>query len=352
MRNQQTLRVIVLRLSALGDVAMTIPVLWSLARQYPSVEVVLVSRKFAMGLTKFLPSVRFVEFDPVGKHKGFFGFYKLYRELKRMGPWDGVVDLHDVIRTKLIRFLFGIGRTKVSYIDKGRRDKKQLTRRTNKALRPLKHTVICYAETFYRLGYGLKIDVNFKGLFNGPVPMDYDILELIQSSPSEKWIGIAPFAKHIGKSYPFEKMQEVIRELATIPSVTLILFGAKGSEQDALNRIAGQYTNVKCLAGLLSIDKELEVMSNLQLMISMDSANMHLASLAGVPVVSIWGATHPYVGFYGWGQPADNAVQIDLYCRPCSVFGDKPCYRGDYACLNSIEPHRVAKEVVRILNHN
>jgi ADP-heptose:LPS heptosyltransferase len=93
-------------------------------------------------------------------------------------------------------------------------------------------------------------------------------------------------------------------------------------------------------------------MSNLQLMISMDSANMHLASLAGVPVISIWGATHPYVGFYGWGQPVDNAVQIDLYCRPCSVFGDKPCYRGDYACLNSIEPRRVVKEVVRILNHN
>ena len=58
-------------------------------------------------------------------------------------------------------------------------------------------------------------------------------------------------------------------------------------------------------------------------------------------VISIWGATHPFAGFLGWGQDEKNIVQIDLYCRPCSVFGNKPCYRGDHACMNRIEEEMV-----------
>jgi ADP-heptose:LPS heptosyltransferase len=82
----------------------------------------------------------------------------------------------------------------------------------------------------------------------------------------------------------------------------------------------------------------------------MDSANMHLASLFGVPVVSVWGATHLFAGFMGYGQSADNAVQIDaLTCRPCSVFGNKPCFRGDHACMEWIKPEQISEKVNRIL---
>jgi ADP-heptose:LPS heptosyltransferase len=84
----------------------------------------------------------------------------------------------------------------------------------------------------------------------------------------------------------------------------------------------------------------------------MDSGNMHLASLYGVPVVSIWGATHPFAGFYGFGQDHSNAVQADLYCRPCSVFGNKPCYRGDWACMHMIEPRQVIDKVDDVINKN
>ena len=84
-------------------------------------------------------------------------------------------------------------------------------------------------------------------------------------------------------------------------------------------------------------------------LISMDSANMHLASLFGVPVISVWGATHPFAGFYGWAQPADNAVQIDLYCRPCSVFGNKPCYRGDHACMQQLPEEKIMEKVMNII---
>jgi ADP-heptose:LPS heptosyltransferase len=91
-------------------------------------------------------------------------------------------------------------------------------------------------------------------------------------------------------------------------------------------------------------------MNQMDLMVSMDSANMHLASLVNTPVISIWGATHPYAGFYGFNQDESNAIQIDLPCRPCSIFGNKPCCRGDYACLRQITPEMIVKKVESILS--
>ena len=90
-------------------------------------------------------------------------------------------------------------------------------------------------------------------------------------------------------------------------------------------------------------------MSHLEVMLSMDSANMHLASLTGIPVVSVWGATHPLAGFMGWNQSKDNAIQVDLDCRPCSIFGQKPCKRGDYACLNQIKPETIVEKINTLL---
>jgi ADP-heptose:LPS heptosyltransferase len=100
----------------------------------------------------------------------------------------------------------------------------------------------------------------------------------------------------------------------------------------------------------LTFSEELMLISHLDGMISMDSANMHLASIYGVPVVSIWGATHPFLGFYGYGQDPERIVQAELFCRPCSVFGNKPCYRGDFACMKMIEPQTIIDKTEKVLN--
>ena len=102
--------------------------------------------------------------------------------------------------------------------------------------------------------------------------------------------------------------------------------------------------------GKLNMRTELNLMSHLDVMLSMDSANMHLASLVNIPVVSVWGATHPYAGFMGWKQLPVNTVQLDLSCRPCSVYGQKPCWRGDYACLRDITPEQVIAKIEGIID--
>jgi ADP-heptose:LPS heptosyltransferase len=347
----QPFRLLVFRFSAIGDVAMTIPVLWSLTKQFPNIEITFVSRSFARGLLKDLPSVEFIEFDPKDKHKGLYGIFRLFRELNIKGGWDGIADLHDVLRTKILRFFFWTRGTRVAIIDKGRKEKRKLTRKNNKFIVPLKHTVIRYSEVFQKLGLGLVVKLDFKSLTNTPIPLNENVLK-ITGKREGKWIGIAPFAKHKGKAYPLEGINIVIEDLARVPTFKILLFGAKGDERYYLDSISSKYLNVINLAGEFTIDQELEIISNLNLMLSMDSANMHFASLVGVPVISIWGATHPFAGFYGWNQSPENAIQVELDCRPCSVFGNKPCHRSDYACLSFIEPSLITSKVIDFLCYN
>ncbi len=126
----------------------------------------------------------------------------------------------------------------------------------------------------------------------------------------------------------------------------IYLFGGGKKEVEILSKWEQEIENVTSLAGKLSLKEELQKISELELMISMDSANMHLASLVGTRVVSVWGATHYFAGFLGYGQSENDIVEIkNLECRPCSVFGNKPCFRGDYACLNQIEISQILKKI-------
>lgn len=339
-------KILVVRFSALGDVAMTIPVIWSIRQQNPLIEITFVSREFARPLIEKIPGVNFFSADFKGRHKGIIGIFKLYSDLKKAGTPDSFADLHDVLRTRILKFLFRLSGCKTLHIDKGRRDKKLLTRKKYKLLIPLKTTVERYADVFSGLGLNTKVEL--KSIFSFPAVLPESILG-ITGIKEGRWIGIAPFAKHKGKSYPIDKMKEVISLLAKKSDFKILLFGGGKAEENALEQFSKEFTSTVNLAGKLKLSQELDIISNLDLMISMDSANMHLASLAGIPVVSIWGATHPYAGFYGWNQIEQNAVQVDLYCRPCSVFGQKPCYRKDLACMNLLEPKMVIQRVLQVL---
>lgn len=161
-------------------------------------------------------------------------------------------------------------------------------------------------------------------------------------------VGIAPFAKHAAKLYPLQKMRRVVEFLLENERIQLLVFGTKAEVGDIHDWFENK--RVISMASQLPLKDELNVISQLDLMISMDSANMHLASLFGVPVVSIWGGTHPWLGFYGWGQDPALAIQLDLPCRPSSVFGNKPCpVHGEQGCMQEITPELVAVKVQEVL---
>lgn len=341
-------RILVIRFSALGDVAMTIPVIYSLATQYPQHEITVLSRGILQPLFRGLPAnVKFMSADLTGKHKGIWGLNALYSELKKQ-HFDSVADFHNVLRTKYLRLRFRMSGVPVGSIDKGRREKKKLVRRRDKVLENQKSSFRRYADVLEELGFPVML--NFSSVY-GEGKGDFSLIEPVTGPKEEgvKWIGIAPFAKHRGKVYPIELQEKVVAHFAARPDVKVFLFGGGMKEQEIFDLWIMKYPTVASMIGKLNMNTELNLMSHLDVMLSMDSANMHLASLVNTPVVSVWGATHPYAGFMGWKQLPVNTVQLDLPCRPCSVYGQTPCFRKDYACMRDIGPEQIIRKIEGML---
>ncbi|MFP3832580.1 glycosyltransferase family 9 protein [Chryseobacterium sp. SIMBA_028] len=319
-------RILAYRFSAFGDVAMTVPVFREFLEQNPDVEIIMVSRKNFEALFAGIPNVTFKGID-LDDYKGFFGLRKLSNELVKEFNPDCVANLHDVIRTKILDRIYRRKGLKVFKINKGKEEKEQLTDVWNLDKVQLKKTVERYADVFREMGF--KVELSQK---RRPFP------------GYKSGIGFAPFAQHKGKMLPLEKSFELARILAQ--KHTVYFFGGGKKETETLEEWERQIPNTKSLSGRLSLTEELNKIAELEVMISMDSANMHLASIVGTRCISIWGATHPYAGFLGFGQSEDDVIQVkDLSCRPCSVFGDKECYRGDWACLEEFNIQKVIQAV-------
>ncbi|QQY34637.1 glycosyltransferase family 9 protein [Chryseobacterium gleum] len=305
---------------------MTVPVFREFLEQNPDVEIIMVSRKNFEALFAGIPNVTFKGID-LDDYKGFFGLRKLSNELIREFNPDCIANLHDVIRTKVLDRIYRRKGFKVFKIDKGKEEKEHLTDVWNLEKVQLKKTVERYADVFRDMGFKVELSHQLR-----PISMN------------KSGIGFAPFAQHKGKMLPLEKSYELARILAR--KHTVYFFGGGKKETETLERWESEIPNTKNLSGKLNLTEELHQISQLELMISMDSANMHLASLVGTRCVSIWGATHPYAGFLGFGQSEEDVVQVkDLSCRPCSVFGDKECYRGDWACLEEFNIQKVVDRV-------
>ncbi len=341
-------RILIMRFSAMGDVAMTVPVITSFALEYPQLEITILSRDIFKPLfAQMPPNVTFMGIHFNGEYKGLGGLNSLFNELSAM-KFDYVADFHDVLRTKYLRLRFKMQGVKVQKIDKGRKGKKLLTRRSDKK-RVMQPSSFCrYADVIQRLGFSLSL--NFKSIY-GESHGNIDAIESVvgKKTVGESWIGIAPFAKHKGKIYPAELMEIVVAHFANRPNTKVFLFGGGNHEKKIIDGWVDKYPTLYSMIGKLKLNSELALISNIDVMLSMDSANMHLASIVNTPVVSIWGATHPYAGFMGWQQPLTNAVQIDLECRPCSIYGNKACYRNDYACLWNIKPDSVISKIESVL---
>lgn len=340
-------KILVIRFSAIGDVAMTVPVIHSLATQYPQHQIKVLSRPNMAALFAHLPpNVSFIGADLKNTYKGFVGLNRLFNELKTE-KFDYIADFHDVLRTKYLRLRFLLNGKKVAHIDKGRKGKKALTRPNNKIKAQQDTSFQRYANVLSRIGLPTKLA--FQSIYPQGKAETSPFLSITGSKGADKWVGIAPFATHAGKIYPTERMEQVIQQLDAMSGVRLFLFGGGKKEIEILSSWAEKYPSATCIAGKLKMDAELALMSHLDVMVSMDSGNMHLASLVNTPVVSIWGATHPLAGFMGWNQSEQNAIQMDLSCRPCSVYGNKPCMRKDYACLHGITPNEIVQCIRSII---
>jgi ADP-heptose:LPS heptosyltransferase len=141
----------------------------------------------------------------------------------------------------------------------------------------------------------------------------------------------------------------LIEEFRKNSQAKFFLFGGGQSEIGFFQQLRNKFP-VECIivAGKLRLPEELALMKRLDKMICVDSSNMHLAALLGVPTISIWGGTHVFTGFGPFGDERNAIIEMnttELSCRPCSVYGKRTCWRGDMACLTQIPVPRVLKEL-------
>lgn len=335
-----TKHLLVIRLSSMGDVAMTVPVLRALIEQHPQLKITVLTREFFFPFFRDLPNVSLFPIEVKGKHKGVFGLFKLSKELKALGI-NAVADLHHVLRSTILKFFF-FGKPFIQ-IDKGRTEKKALI--TGERFQQLKTTHQRYAEVFIKLGFSVDLS---NPSFPKPKQLTSRVLELL-GNKTTKWIGIAPFAAHQSKMYPLEFMKLVIEALSKDHQI--ILFGGGKKEAAILNDFENELKNVLNTSGKLTLDEELDVISNLDIMLSMDSGNSHLAAMLGVKVVTVWGVTHPFAGFAPFNQPEDYALLADknkFPKIPTSVYGNT-YPQGYESAAGSISPKTIIDKIISIV---
>jgi ADP-heptose:LPS heptosyltransferase len=326
----------------MGDVALVTPVLRELMKRFPEAEITMLTR--SVFKTFFLQSDKLSVFSPDfrSRHKGIIGIFTLYRDIMKTGHVDYVIDLHDVIRSKILRLLFRSVGVPVSVIDKGRKEKQDLIK--GKRQVQLKHSVKRYCDAFAKAGFDLDPS-DKQNIFPEPAALN-KAGEILKSGRGLN-IGVAPFARHKLKMWPVENMIRLLNMILSVQESTFFLFGGKEESQ----QLDGFSTKVKGsvnLSGTLNLEEELALMSKLDFMIAMDSSNMHMAALVGTKVISIWGGTDPLSGFGAWMQPENYEIKIpvnELTCRPCTTYGKGDCNRGDFACMNWLTPEIVLQRI-------
>lgn len=339
------MELLVIRTSAMGDVALLAPVLKSMEKQYPDVEMILVTRPAFASFFYSFSGVKLFLAGSGKRYSGLSGIFRLFSDLRKDHKFDYIIDLHDVIRSHILSVLFRLTGVRVVRINKGRKEKRDII--TGKKKVQLIHSVERYSNVFARAGFSLEpvagpwVTASAEGQKRA--------LSLLRETEMIH-IGIAPYAKHDLKMWPEISMIRLMEMIAKNSKVRFWLFGGK-EETRQLIAMQSRIPESVLVAGTLSLDEELALISRLKFMISMDSSNMHLAALTGTKVISIWGGTDPISGFGPWQQPGEYAIRIpaeELTCRPCTVYGKGKCKRGDFACMEWLTAERVYETLVNL----
>ena len=346
--NKPFRNVLVMRLSVLGNVAMTIPVLYPVCKANPDTRFIMLTKKWPASMFHDRPAnLKVVDFDVNENHSGLIGLLKLSSQLHRLYDIDAVADLHNVKGTWVIDAYMKAKGAKIARLDREKPKRRALVNhKTNEPVTPIHER---YRNVFRQLGF--EAPDNFKRLYEGRDWPESPIVP--KKEPGQRWIAISPFSSHRQKAYPLDLMEQVIAELTKRDNYYIFLMGGGKAEKIALSPIVRKYKNVISMAEIKHkfID-EYALLAKCELMLTMESANMHLASLVDTQAMTIWGPTSPACGYLGYNQVVEDDIQLDMPCRPCSITGDKPCKYGDYPCLKNIKPEDIAQHVIEAVEYN
>ena len=327
----------------MGDVLISLPVIRGVLEYNPDIRIILVTNSRFAGYFKGIDRLTIHTFYPDSTHSGFTGLMRLFAELRPHRP-SGVLDLHGSLRSRFITLLFGLAGIPIKTVRKHRDLRRRVLSHKNAGI-----SVPSAADRYLAV-------FRLAGLDSTPLKSGFGLGYADHSGKSIHSgvinIGFAPLARHSAKNWGAENAAVLIQLLVDELPAWVHLFGGTADHEILDSLVTGSAVNH---AGRLSSEEEISVIRSLDAFISMDSANMHLAAAAGIPVVSIWGATDPSLGFAPLFQPADRSItpaeSRELYCRPCSVYGQKSCSRTDnpMLCMQLINPRTVFEKIREIV---
>lgn len=332
----------------MGDIVLTSPVTRQLSRICPGAEIDFLTRAEYAPLVRALAGLRAVECFEPGT-----GLWRLITRLRER-RYDLVIDLHGNLRSRLIAAAVIAGR--VLRYDKRRLSRMAIVRRRRRS-RSVPHTVDRYLEVldkFDAAAASHRENAHTAGEKRLPqLKVDARAVATVEErlakagiGPEVPVLGVAAGASHGPKRWPPERFARVAEHMARTRDMRILLLGSEedrpvaGEVARVLGRQAVDWTGATDLALLPA------AVQRCALLVSNDSGPMHVATAVGTPVIGVFGATHPRLGFAPLG-PADAAVTLDLPCSPCSLHGNRACRFGTHACMEELDPRRVIAEAER-----
>ncbi len=340
----------------MGDIVLCLPVLRAALKQNIDLQIDLLTRPSLAPVFAHIERLQVLNLDVDNDYAGLRGLFNLSSILNK-NKYDMVLDLHDVLRTKVLcAFLHHSGR-KIYRIDKERKAKRSVLGKLYKMQVELHHTTWRYAQVFRRAGIQLSLEphnLNEQGIVQDQLAI-HKINRWIKMLPPSTAgiVGVAPFSQHRLKEYPLERIQQILQHRLINTADVIVLFGQGPREREGMMMLQNSDPSRIFLSmDHFNLEEEIVLMSRLKFMLTMDSANMHLAELSGCPqVISVWGPTHTVLGFAPYFSNTDHVVEIapkELSCRPCSMYGQKPCQRGDHACMTMLTPESIMNKLSNI----
>lgn len=346
LMNDSMKTAVVLRFSAMGDVILLLPSLWQVLSENADLEIVIVSKPEFSSFFTGHSRLHFKGVSLRDTYKGFWGTLRLAAFVLSLRP-SLVIDQHQSIRSTICRWYAGFYGIPTAVIRKEKWAKIGVTRRFWKTKKNFLPLIERYADTWRRAGWLSAVSLDTNKVFIHPSESIEQ--QIPRKNRGEKWVAIAPFSQHKGKNWPIHFFGELMEKiLESAPEVTLFLVGGRTEEalwQDVLPRSS----RVHSLASH-SFEVQFAYFKQFDVLVCLDSSNLHLANMMQVPTLSIWGATHPSLGYAPFSSAENRIIQDNsLTCRPCSTYGKTRCHRGDFACLYQIHPTQVWNELKNML---
>ncbi len=341
-------KILIIRLSSLGDVILATPLLRQLREAYPEAEVDFLVRSDFEEVLRFNPNVsRIISFDKEG---GFTYLRKIRRQIHR-SRYDVVLDIHRNLRSRFICSGMGLWlfrRTKIYKVRKQQFIRFLLVKFKINLYRKIYGRIIRVWEKYIRAArpIGIEPDKGQPDLFLPAEAEETAERFLNFLSGKQKFAAIAPGAKHFTKRWPANYYAELIRALFDKWKMPSVLVGGKEDVPVSDDIIALLPEGMAISAmGQFSILETAAIMKNAAIVITNDSGLMHAASAYDGSLIAVFGSTVEELGFFPNSPQAEVIENQGLYCRPCSHIGRSACPEGHFRCMKEIAPREIVQRV-------